>query len=215
MVEIVIVGIILSNIGRRIMSDIKYSEVLEFWFSGAQLGKEQMDRWWKKNREVDEIILNRYSRLVVDVASGLHKDWAQTPKGRLAAILCMDQFPRNMYRDSGDAFQYDSLARDLVLKGLETGQDLSLGTLEKSFFIMPLMHDENLENQKKCVDYFSMLVSESSGAIKTYMANSHQFAIRHERIIRKFGRFPHRNNLLSRDSTESERLFLLEPGSSF
>lgn len=192
-----------------------WQPVLDFWFQGETLSDEQVHRWWKKDETVDAWIKQQYAPLIEEVYHHLYEEWGQTAKGRLAAIICLDQFSRNAYRDSAQAFQYDHRAKQLTNEGLALGQDKDLGLLERSFFIMPLMHDEDLASQKRCIAFFEALVADSQGGMRQYFSGSLEFARKHGEIIERFGRYPHRNVLLGRESTQDETLFLQEPGSSF
>ena len=194
---------------------MQWKPVLDFWFQGESLGKEQLSRWWKKDEQVDEWIKVHFAHLIDEVAGVLYESWAQTPEGRLAAIICLDQFPRNCYRGSGRSFQYDGKAIGLVNEGLALGHDQALTPLQRSFFIMPLMHDEGLSSQNRCIALFEALVAETQGAIKQYLSGSLDYARKHAVIIERFGRYPHRNKLLNRESTEEEIVFLQQPDSSF
>lgn len=197
------------------MSGQDFQAVLDFWFEGEDLGQVQMERWWKKNPEVDQLIRQRFASLVDKLYQGLSLRWLEAPESCLAAIICLDQFPRNMYRETGRSYQYDALALDLTEQGLQKGFDRSLSPLERAFFIMPLMHDESLASQERCVSLFSELVSETEGSLKLYLEGGLDFAGQHRDIIARFGRYPHRNLILGRDSTPEEMNFLKEPGSSF
>lgn len=192
-----------------------YHEVLDFWFAGEAMGREQRARWWQKKPAVDQIIRERFASLIAPVHDGLHAQWSQTPEGRLAAIICLDQFPRNIYRHSARAFSFDDRALFLTLEGLNLSHDIKLEPLERTFFMMPLMHDESLDSQDRCVDFYEDAVAASSGALRQYLEGALEFAIRHREIIERFGRFPHRNKLLGRLSSAEEEDFLTQPGSSF
>ena len=196
-------------------SPIIARDVLEFWFSGEPLGEEQMRRWWKKNDSVDNEIRERFAGLVNDVHHSLADEWAVTAEGRLAAIICLDQFPRNMYRGDPRSFHYDERALALCREGLALEQYRVLQPLHQAFFVMPLMHSEQLPDQDECVCQFERLVGESSGAVQGYLSGSLDFAIKHRDIIVRFQRFPHRNAILGRTSSAEEQMFLTQPGSSF
>ncbi|MGI9274087.1 MAG: DUF924 family protein [Endozoicomonas sp.] len=196
-------------------SPITFQNVLDFWFSGEPLGEEQMNRWWKKNVSVDKDIRDRFAGLVDDVHRGLADEWAVTAEGRLAAITCLDQFPRNMYREDPRSFHYDERATALCREGLALEQHRSLPPLQQAFFVMPLMHSEQMPDQDECVRQFERLVGESTGAVQGYLSGSLDFAIKHRDIIARFQRFPHRNSILGRSSTAEELEFLTQPGSSF
>lgn len=196
------------------MSD-SYDEVLNYWFSGKPLGKEQFNRWWRKAPEVDLMIRDRFAGLVDEVFHNLADEWAKVPKSCLAAILCLDQFPRNMYRGLSKSFEYDARALELVEQGLAAGHEKSLSELEKAFFILPLMHHENIHSQSKCIELYESFAAEAAEPFKNYLSSGAEFGRKHLTIIERFGRFPHRNEILRRESTVEEIEFLKQPGSSF
>jgi uncharacterized protein (DUF924 family) len=148
-------------------------------------------------------------------AAGKLDDWAQHARGRLALILLFDQFPRNMYRDTPRAFACDPLARRLALDGIAAGADRSLRAIERVFFYLPLEHSESVELQERSVTLFTALAAGVPGADRKTFAGYLDFAVRHRDVIHRFGRFPHRNHILDRDSTPEETAFLKQPGSSF
>ncbi|OED43575.1 hypothetical protein ACH42_09695 [Endozoicomonas sp. (ex Bugula neritina AB1)] len=189
--------------------------VLDFWFAGSPLGDEQMARWWQKNDDVDQTIRDRFAQVVDDVHQWLGDQWSSSAEGCLAAIICLDQFPRNMYREQPESFQYDAAALRLCKQGLKLQYHQSLSVLEQSFFVMPLMHSESMTDQQESVVQFSRLVNEADESFKGYLAGSKKFAEQHRDIIARFGRYPHRNSILGRESTEGEKMFLTQPGSSF
>ena len=187
-----------------------YQDVLDYWFNGKQLGREQRSRWWQKKMMVDQEIKHRFSGLVAEIYEGLHEHWSQSPQGRLAAIICLDQFPRSIYRDSGKAFSFDEKALYLTLEGLKKGDQMALTPLEKTFFMMPLLHDESLDSQDRCVEYYEQAVVNAEGEMGGYLSGVLDFARRHRDIIERFGRFPHRNKLLGRKNTVDEDVFLTQ-----
>ena len=197
------------------MNTVTYKQVLNFWFSGVPLGKEQLTRWWGKDSGVDQFIRQQYAGLVDDINQALYKEWSQTSRPCLAAIICLDQFPRNMYRGQPQAFAYDHQARELVEKGLALNYDQKLADLEKNFFIMPLMHHEAIDSQQRCVQLCQKYAGQADPEFRQYLHGSIRFAEQHRDIIARFGRFPHRNNILGRESTPEELKFLQQPGSSF
>ena len=194
---------------------LDYQEVLDFWFDGEPLGSEQRARWWQKKPATDREIQRRFSAVITKVYEGLHEEWSKTPDGRLAAIICLDQFPRNIYRHSGKAFSFDEKALFLTLEGLNLGHDIQLDMLGKTFFMMPLMHDESLDSQDRCVEFYEAAVANTEGDLNKYLKGSLDFALRHREIIERFGRYPHRNKLLGRQSSVEEDVFMAQPGSSF
>ena len=193
--------------------------VLEFWFGSnpddAAVAKEKSALWWSKNPQVDDEIRGRFEGLVAKAAAGELSDWEATPASRLALILLTDQFPRNIYRDSPRAFAYDAKALAWCVDGIEQHVDRKLRPIERVFFYLPLEHAESLEHQDKSAKHFGELVSIVDEPDKAVFKEYLDFAIRHRDIIARFGRFPHRNKILGRQSTAEEIAFLNEPGSSF
>ena len=194
---------------------MSYRDVLDYWFADEPLGKEQMNRWWKKDPSVDEWIKSEFGGLVDQVYNGLCQSWGKSAEGMLAAIICLDQFPRNMYRETPKAFEYDHLALELTQEGLlKEYNDLTF-ELHKAFFLMPLMHHECSDSQSMCVKQFKKLAEHTSSPYREYFKGGAEFAVQHQVIIDRFGRFPHRNEILGRESSAEEIEFLKQPGSSF
>jgi uncharacterized protein (DUF924 family) len=193
--------------------------VLEFWFGAgpddAAIAKEKSALWWSKNPDIDAEMRQRFESLVHRAAAGELSDWQSNPRGWLALILLMDQFPRNIYRDSPRAFAHDPQALALCVDGIDRGVDLKLRPLERVFFYLPPEHAESLEQQDLSVRKFSALVSLVSAEQKPTFEEYLAYAMRHREIIARFGRFPHRNKILGRKPTSDELAFLATPGSSF
>ena len=131
--------------------------------------------------------------------------WLVEPRGMLAAILVLDQFPRNMFRDDPRAFATDAAALALAKRAIDEGIDMRLAPEQRAFVYMPFQHAEALDDQARSIALFTALGNP----------NNLDFALRHQAIIERFGRFPHRNSVLGRVSTAAELAFLQEPGSSF
>lgn len=193
--------------------------VLDFWFgtpaSDTATAQSRKTLWWSKDAAVDADIRNRFGALVETAAAGGLQAWAAEPRGRLALILLFDQFPRNMYRDTPRAFAYDPLARELALAGIISGADRSLRAIERVFFYLPLEHAEMPELQDRSVALFTALAAGVPDADRKTFSGYVDYAVRHRDVIHRFGRFPHRNPILGRDSTPEETEFLKQPGSSF
>ena len=189
-----------------------------FWF-GARIGdKEADDRarlWWSKHTAFDKEIRERFEPCTLQAARGELDAWAASPSGLLALILLLDQFPRNMYRDTPSAFAFDTRANARCKEGLRIGADRALRPIERVFFYLPLEHAESLEDQERAVALFEGLASEAAAKHKESFDGYLDYAIRHRDVIRRFGRFPHRNRILGRTSTEEELAFLQQKGSSF
>ena len=197
----------------------EFEEILEFWFGTlSEEGHPEEDRswlWWKKNTKVDAEIRDKFEETVLAAAAAEREAWKSSPRGRLALILCFDQFPRNMYRGSPRAFAYDGRAQELCLEGLRVGDNRKLALIERVFFYMPLEHAEDRALQQRCVSLFEALRDDAPESLQAAYAYYVGFAERHKAIIDRFGRFPHRNAILDRTALPEEIAFLQEPGSSF
>lgn len=193
--------------------------ILDFWF-GALAGdtttaQARQQLWWSKNAVIDAEIRERFGPAVAAAAAGAHREWAREPRGRLALILLFDQFPRNIYRDTPQAFAHDGLALRLALDGIAAAADRSLRAIERVFFYLPLEHAESAALQERSVALFTALADSVPEADRKTFAGFADYAVRHHDVIRRFGRFPHRNHILGRASTAAEEQFLQQPGSSF
>lgn len=187
-------------------------ELLGFWF--GDLGRADLpssDRtnlWFGENEELKEGLLLSFKNDYHAATQGQLDNWATTPRGRLALIILLDQFSRCLYRNSPDAFAYDKLAQELCVEGLRSKMDQSLTLIERVFFYMPLVHSEDSKSQEKSIRLFQNLVSlsmtETTQVYQLFLA----YAYAHFRVIKEFGRFPQRNTILGRESTESEIAFL-------
>ncbi|WFO52957.1 DUF924 family protein [Aeromonas veronii] len=197
-----------------------WQPLLALWFGDEAddvlRATRQAPLWWGKNSKTDALLASRFGELAEAAAKGSLAHWADLPSGRLALILLLDQLPRNIHRGTPAAFAQDPLARDLCLKGLSIGADKSLSPLERVFFYLPLEHAESREQQARSVALFEALAAEQAGTpAQATFAGFANFARRHQVIIERFGRFPHRNDILGRTSTPEEAVFLQQPGSGF
>ena len=194
-------------------------DVLDFWFGtdsdNTVTAQTQRKLWWSKDAAVDDEMRTRFGALVDAAAAGRHKDWAETPRGRLALILLFDQFTRNIHRDTPQAFACDAQALQLAQEMIGTHTDRKLRRIERVFCYLPLEHSESIDMQNRCVDLFSELVVETPEYERDLFTGYADYAVRHRDIIARFGRFPHRNRMLGRASTPEELEFLQQPGSSF
>lgn len=197
-----------------------WQPLLDFWFGDEAddvlRATRQAPLWWGKSSETDALLAKQFGAQAEAAANGELADWADLHHGRLALILLLDQLPRNIHRGTPAAFAQDPLARDLCLKGLSIGADKSLSPLERVFFYLPLEHAESREQQVRSVALFEALAAEQAGTLaQATFAGFADFARRHQVIIERFGRFPHRNDILGRTSTPEEAAFLQQPGSGF
>lgn len=193
--------------------------ILEFWFGSdpddGAVAEQRSSLWWSKDPKTDDEIRNRFEPLVLAAESGDLDSWRSSADRRLALILLTDQFPRNIYRGTPAAFRFDRTALHLCREGLRLRLDRSLRAIQRVFFYLPLEHSENLEHQRQSVRLFRDLANDVSVALKPVFETYVDYAHRHQVIIERFGRFPHRNSILGRQSTPEEIGFLEEPGSSF
>lgn len=174
--------------------------VLKFWFE--ELSSAQ---WWVADPILDVTIRERFGSLHTCAAEAELSDWRSQPQGRLAEIIVLDQFSRNLYRDTARAFAQDSMALALAQEAIRSSADTELSPVERSFLYMPFMHSESPRIHVEALKLF-----EANGVEASY-----EFELRHKAVIDRFGRYPHRNAILGRPSTAAELAFLEEPGSRF
>lgn len=179
---------------------VTYQDVLEFWFD--ELTPKD---WFTGGEEIDAWIEARFSNLHQSAAQGELFEWRQNAQGRLAEIIVLDQFSRNIGRNSPAAFLADPMALALAQEAVAGGFDHQLNEQQKSFLYMPYMHSESLLVHEQAVELFS----------QTGLEHNLDFEFKHKVIIERFGRYPHRNEVLGRTSTPEEVEFLQQPGSSF
>ena len=184
------------------------NDVLEFWFHGER-NLFRADPWFRKSDAFDAEIRARFGPLAEATANGAHADWAATPQGTIALLLTLDQFPRNLHRNSPRAFASDSRARAIARAALAHGIEADLTKVERAFLYLPFEHSECLFDQDLAVHLFAT-ISDDPG-----MPTILDYAERHRAVIRQFARFPHRNATLGRASTPEERDYLAQPGSGF
>jgi uncharacterized protein (DUF924 family) len=175
------------------VSDSWVDEVLDFWFN--ELTHED---WFGGDEKLDELIRDRFLELYEQQKGSFHVEAANDARTALAAVILFDQFSRNLYRRQAAAFGTDALALGISRRALDKGWDAELSADEKPFIYMPFMHSEILADQERCVDLFRALGNE----------NSLKYAIEHRDIVAKFGRFPHRNKALGRETSADEQAFL-------
>jgi uncharacterized protein (DUF924 family) len=194
-------------------------DVLDFWFGGIREGEpvppERFALWFGGAGTTDRQIRERFAADVERAGAGGYDVWRVSPRGTLALLILLDQFPRNIYRGSARAYAFDGKARELCLAGLDEGQDRALNTFPRAFFYLPLEHAEDIDLQQRSVAAFAELLLQAPDPLRETCRNFLDYAERHRAIIQRFGRFPHRNSSLARPSTAEEEAFLREPGSSF
>jgi uncharacterized protein (DUF924 family) len=193
--------------------------IRSYWFGTSHddsvVAEQRSKLWWSKDPQADHEIRQRFEEYVVRAAAGELAAWLATATGRLALILLTDQFTRNIYRDTSKAFERDGLARGWCLEGLQDGVDELLRPIERVFFYLPLEHSESLPDQDRSVALYQQLADSVDPKLGPMFDGYVEYAVRHREIIERFGRFPHRNQILGRVSSAEETAFLEEPGSSF
>ncbi|MBB4398959.1 DUF924 family protein [Bradyrhizobium sp. ERR14] len=179
-----------------VVDDIAPSGILAFW---REAGRE---RWYKRNDAFDAEVRRRFLALWQKAVAGELASWEASDDGALALVIVLDQFPRNMFRGTSQAFASDAQARDVARRAIDRGVDGRIDPVLLEFVYLPFMHSEHLPDQLRCVALFQ----------NTENAENLKYAREHADIIQRFGRFPHRNRLLGRDSTEEEQAFLDKGG---
>jgi uncharacterized protein (DUF924 family) len=186
-------------------------EILEFWFGkpdDLDYGKSRKV-WFTKNPEFDREVRSRFLPVYQQAAAGELDDWKASPQGCLALIILLDQFPRNMFRGQSQAFATDPQALVYAKHAVTNGFDRELLPIQRQFIYLPFEHSENLTDQHQCIKLFSTLQDYPE------CISGVDYAHRHFQVIERFGRFPHRNEILGRETTPEEAEFLQQPGSSF
>jgi len=185
--------------------------VLDFWFGEPDDDPDRftvdLARWFEPDTKFDRIIAEKFGAAIGQAASDELTGWKDTTRGRLALIILLDQFPRNVFRGTGKAFAFDERAVQLCVEGLDARADRELSTVERLFFYLPLLHSECSLHQKRSVACFWRLAAEG-GPLSAELRKWVRLARAHRFIIAIFGRFPHRNAAVRRRTTRSERLFL-------
>lgn len=197
-----------------------WQPLLDWWFgvdhgTASEVAAARQRLWFGKRDSQDREAEARFGALVEQALAGQLQGWAQDPQGWLAQLILLDQLPRMIFRDTPQAFDGDSQARLLVQTGLDRGWDRQLAPIQRVFAYLVLEHAEDLHMQSRAVDLFRALLSEAAAEERALFADFLDFAERHQRVIARFGRFPHRNAILGRACSDDEQAFLREPGSRF
>lgn len=186
--------------------------VLDFWLAdGLERGwpsEDMSQRWFGGDAALDREIDQRFGALVRRAASGGLTEWEVAPLARLALVLLLDQFTRNVFRGKAEAFSGDARSQRLVLDTLDRDMDAKLPWVGRVFLLMPLMHGEDMESQQRCVRGFEELTQRAPPEITKHIEGNLRFAKSHLEIIERFGRFPYRNEALGRESSAAELEFL-------
>ncbi|MFK7823849.1 MAG: DUF924 family protein [Oligoflexales bacterium] len=194
-------------------------KVLEFWFGeigeDGKVKPEVTSRWFKKDQEFDQVVKKKFAEYLYTAYMGAFDRWISEPLGSVALIIMLDQFPRNIYRSHAKSFHFDTKALSVAKLFADSVLYLQVLPVFGQFALMPFMHSEDLAAQKQGLDHFKLLKDKCPDYAKPVMESVYEFAVKHHDIIERFGRFPHRNEILARESTEEELSFLKEPGSSF
>ena len=201
------------------MENDEFQGVLDFWFSGGDRNTltvdSRMDRWFSSDDDLDDRIESHFGDLVQRASEGKLDVWAAEPEGRLALIIVLDQFRRNIYRGKPEAFATDSKALKLCVEGTMAGVHKQLSAEQRIFFFMPLQHAESLKVQDKSVSIYNALAESVSGTLRETFATCAHFAELHRDIVAEFGRFPHRNAILGRENSDAESTYLSGEAPSF
>ncbi|MBW4461671.1 MAG: DUF924 domain-containing protein [Nodosilinea sp. WJT8-NPBG4] len=192
----------------------RWQEILRFWFgdpedSNSEYG-QQRRVWFKKDPAFDDTIRQRFLTDYEQASAGALVTWRQEPRSCLVLVVLLDQFPRNLFRGEARNFASDRAAQDTANYALAQGYDQQVLPVERIFFYLPLEHSENLADQER-----SVALVRSLRATHPEFESSLDYALRHQDVIQRFGRFPHRNEILDRETTPAEAKFLKQPGSRF
>ncbi|MEM6581709.1 MAG: DUF924 family protein [Pseudomonadota bacterium] len=192
--------------------------VLHFWFGeikGEWCVEDRNPLWWYEDPKVDQDIIRRFGRLHALACEEQLSRWATQPRGRLALIILLDQFTRNIHRKTATAFSYDVLSLQLCLEGRVNGHDKKLKLIEQVFYYMPLMHAESRKMQELSLQAYAAIDQQTAPEDKRNSERYVGAARLHASIIKQFGRYPHRNALLQRENTPEETAYLASEHEEF
>lgn len=199
--------------------DRQPEDVLAFWFgppgSAAAVAGRQTRLWFAKSPENDRAVTEQFADTLQAATAGRLDHWASTPRGRLALLIVLDQFPHHVHRDQPQAFATDPQALALSLAALNVGEASRLAPIERVFLYLPLEHAESLAMQDRSVALYEALAREAAAGERALFDNFLDYARKHRDVVARFGRFPHRNAILGRVSSLEELDFLKQPGSRF
>ena len=191
---------------------LRIDALLSFWFKDQARSAPQIDRrmdiWFGNDAAFDHEIETEFAADIEQASAGQLGHWAEEPRGRLALILLIDQFRRNIYRNTAQAFEMDQIALRLCVEGAMEKKDRGLSPIQRAFFYMPLQHSESPKVQAKACELFNKLAEAVSPTYRETFSTIAQFAELHRDIVDQFGRFPHRNQLLGRANTAEEDEYL-------
>jgi len=199
--------------------DTKPIDIVQFWFADAletpEQAKARAKLWFSRNNEFDREIERRFGGLPALAMRGGLSAWKENSTSALALIIVLDQFPRNLFRGMAQAFAFDDFARDVALDAISKGFDKALDPLEATFLYLPLEHAEDIGLQERSVALFERLVERAPPDLTALFESFADYARRHREVVRRFGRFPHRNAVLGRESTTEEVAYLESGGDRF
>jgi uncharacterized protein (DUF924 family) len=198
------------------MMDSLQSSICTFWFEDClespELAVTRVLLWFTGGEELDEKIRAEFADLPDRASRGEFDGWMSDPRGALALTLILDQFPRNLYRGTARAFEFDTRALEVALDAIGRGWDDALHPIEAIFFYLPMEHSERLDLQERSVAAFEALEARTSDALRPLLEQCSGYARSHRDVIRRFGRFPHRNAMLGRESRPEELVYLAAGG---
>jgi uncharacterized protein (DUF924 family) len=193
--------------------------VLAFWFgppgNATEIAGRQRKLWFGKSPANDQAVTDRFTTTLTAATAGQLDHWTHTPRGRLALVVVLDQFPHHIHRGRPQAFATDPQALALSLDALAAGEDQLLALIERVFLYLPLEHAESMAMQELSVSLYEKLAREAADDERALFDVFLNYAMKHREVVARFGRFPHRNAILGRPSTSDELEFLKQPGSRF
>jgi uncharacterized protein (DUF924 family) len=201
------------------MSTGRADALLEFWFGDALASPERLEArsqiWFRQSDDFDAEIRERFGALPERAEAGELDAWRGEAESCLAFVLAVDQLPRNLFRGSARAFAFDALAREAAVESIGRGFDRDLHPVRAAFLYLPLEHAEDVELQERCVELYAELAERVSAELRPRFEEYSDYARRHRDVIRRFGRFPHRNRVLERPSSPEEDTYLESGGDAF
>ncbi len=190
-----------------------YKDIYKFWFGDST--QPRMQLWFEKSEHVDKQIRDKFGPLLKNFDITQFESWKATPEGHLSLVVLLDQFPRNAFRGQAESFAYDNEALEAAREALDNGLHDTLPPFHALFLILPFEHSEDITDQRESVRLFEDLHARMPADQKKTADETLDYAKRHMQVIERFGRFPHRNKILGRESTREELEFLKQPGSRF
>ena len=193
--------------------------VLDFWFgqpgAAIEVAARQRPLWFGKSAANDQLVAERFTDTLIAAGAGQLDHWVRTPRNQLALIVVLDQFPHHIHRNQGLSFSYDAQSLALALDMIQSGNAAGVAPIDRVFVYLPLEHAESLELQDQSVALYTQLAAEAHTAERPLFDGFLDYAVKHRDVVARFGRFPHRNELLGRASSSEEIAFLQQPGLRF